>query len=115
MCAAYAFHPPVDAMFIIVHLILTNVWSGRMYRALQPTARPVRELPMISQAEFEMRFGRSPQPPPSQHPGGEQTGSPDFTSTQNSSVRVADEHNADANELKRTSTSIYSIRRDCKM
>ncbi len=65
-------------LFIIVHLILTNVWSGRMYRALQQTTRPARELPMLSQGEFEMRFGRGPQQPLPQQPGREQTLSPDF-------------------------------------
>ncbi len=114
VCAAYAFHPPVNTMFIIVHLILTNVWSGRMYRALQQTTRPARELPMLSQGEFEMRFGRGPQQPLPQQPGREQTLSPDFVSTQNLSARAADDHLVDAIELKRTSTSIYSVRRDLK-
>lgn len=104
VCAVYAFNPPVNSMFYVVHLVLTNVWCGRMYRGIKQSALPA----LLSQTEFELRLGARTRPMPSVLNGDQ-----DLVRTQDQSA--ADKNVANVNEdIERTSTITYHVRKDIK-
>ncbi|KAF9479202.1 hypothetical protein BDN70DRAFT_879070 [Pholiota conissans] len=116
-CAAFAFPHPTSCTFMICHLVLVNIWCGRMYRALQRLklkARPLDALPpMITQNEYELRLSVAGSCRTINGRGRTTTGQQEQTFTPDLEVRrqrEIDKRAFDIKEEKRS--SIYSDERE---